>query len=98
MFESDTVSISDGDCQTSPSYPRDIDRGDSERTEILRLQKQGLPWDACDTRYHRKRKDKSECVLAVHVEPEQAFLADETKAGVQPEGSGVVYFSFEDYL
>lgn len=73
-------------------------RRQSERTEVLRVQKKGLPWHACDTWRHRKRKDKSECVLAVHIKSEKAFLADEAKAGVQPEGSGVVHFSFKDYL
>ena len=68
------------------------------RTEILRFQKEWLPWCTWDARYQWERKNKSECVLAVHVEPEKAFLANEAKAGVQPEGSGIVYFSFKDNL
>lgn len=81
-----------------PHIP-DIDtRRQSRRTEILRFQKEGFPRDACDTRYYRERKGKSECVLAVHVESEKAFLANEAKTGVQPEGSSIVYFSLKDDL
>ena len=88
----------DGEDQTSSLYSL-IDTGRHRgRTEVFWLQKEWLPRDTCNTRYHRERKDQSECVLAVHVEPEKAFLADEAKAGIQPEGSSVVYFSFKDDL